>query len=236
MRATRQGARLAVALSAAITALAIASPLAQAHDSAFTGHYTLSGENWQLVYTGYLNQNTSNCYGNTGQFGTNHFHQVNHNYRQVPNQGPYYYFYHQRYHFVVCTQGTPTLAAQSASTDAAPAPETVEGDTAGTHNPRPELCRRFGMYCNTDRPGRRAADAATAIRKQVPVRVVRLRPSTLGPGPYEADPIAKPPASDCVTEVLDAGGTGAAEAGKLGRGVTLEVADPSTTRSLGHTC
>ena len=50
MTSMTRRARCAMACAAAATAMALGAQGASAHTSAFAGHYTLTGEQWQLVY------------------------------------------------------------------------------------------------------------------------------------------------------------------------------------------
>lgn len=229
-------ATLLAVLAAAATGLAVSVPSAMAHDSQFTGHYTLSGENWQLVYNGPYDER-SGCGIDPG---VKHFHDVNHNYRSPANQGPFY-FYHARLHYVSCYVAFParTAATSTATTDAASALEVPTDDRAAAQQAsRAELCDRFALFCGETGAGQAAADAVRTIRSQVPVRILRLRPqpTTLNPDEHVADRTASVGQGQCVVSVLNSDGMDFPEAGAFGSGLTVEVASPGVAQRLGHPC
>lgn len=217
---------------------------ASAHDSEFTGHYTLTGVYWQLNYL-----SASNYEGNCDPItpGYFHYHNVNHNYRSVPNQGPYY-FQHQRQHYVSCTRlvqsrkalGRGPLKARAAAT--APPISSSNGNTQERVDEQRastiEVCRRFGLFCGAYGAGKSASEAVQTVRAKVPVTVLRLEPlPTLGnPDQTVAQRSQSAGAGQCVVSVLDAEGLHFPKAGTFNSGLTLEVADPSVASRLGHPC
>jgi hypothetical protein len=210
---------------------------AEAHTSYFTGHYTLSGQNWQLVYKGPYDER-SGC----GVFnGVKHFHIVNHNYRQVANQGPYY-FYHQRFHYVSCQQSDPARVDPTS----AGAPESVEQRSAGykvrirneeQRESREELCESFGLYCSEEEAGVGATEAVERLRGKVPTTVLRLTPTPFGGlGENSARRVTSASAGECVVGVLDANGMDFPRSGEFESGLTVEVGSPQVAERAGHPC
>lgn len=233
---SRRTATVVAAVAVVVVAGLISAQRAEAHTSYFTGHYTLSGQHWQLVYKGPYDER-SGC----GAFnGVKHFHIVNHNYREVPNQGPYY-FYHQRLHYVSCQRSDPARVDPTRSGTEEHADEGSAGHNRVRNEEqqesRKELCERFGLYCSDEEAGVSAAEAVERLRDGVPTTVLRLTPMPLTePGQNSAQRVSDASASECVVGVLDAEGMDFPRAGGFEGGVTVEVASPQVAERVGHPC